>query len=113
MALYGTGGLDNTALHFGRAAARVIPYRWMDSATSLAFGDRKVPNSFMPAKVSVLDNLYVPIREQFSEDEIRGWYAEEGFIDVERTKTTIYDHDKTINRLIHGGGFLQFRGKKQ
>ena len=67
----------------------------------------------MPAKVSVLDNLYVPIREQYSENEICGWYTEGGFVDVERTQTTVYDHEKASNRLIHGSGYLQFRGKKQ
>ena len=85
----------------------------MEAATNLAFDDRKVPNSIMLAKVSLLDNLYVPIREQFTENEIRSWCAEEDFVEIERTQTTICDHEEAINRLIHASGYLQFLSKKR
>lgn len=113
VSLYGKGGLYNVAMRLARATARVIPYSWTDAAITPILRGRRVPNSFMPAKISVLDNLYVPIRERFREKEIRQWFVDAGFEEVVRTKTTIFDHKKTINRIIHGEGYLQFRGKKQ
>ena len=110
--LYGKGGLYNAALRLGRSAASVIPYQWTEAAITPLLRGCRVPHSFMPAKISVLDNLYVPIRQRFREEEIHRWFVAAGFEDVIRTKTTIYDHQKKLNRLIHGEGYLQLRGRK-
>lgn len=114
VSLYGKGGLYNLGVAATRAVARLVPYSLGERCASFVFGNRKLPNSFMPAKVSFLDNAYVPIRTTYTEHEIRGWFREEGFdpAEVLRTKTTIYDHTTRRNRFIHGEGYLQFRAVK-
>jgi SAM-dependent methyltransferase len=111
VSLYGKGGIYNAILGLGRALNRIVPYRLTERVLGAVLGDRKVPNSFVPAKVSILDNMYVPIRQSYQEREIRRWFEESGVAsgDVMRTATTIYDHKKRVNRLIHGEGYLQFR----
>jgi ubiquinone/menaquinone biosynthesis C-methylase UbiE len=111
--LYGKGGLYNYSLRLGRIMAKFIPYNWINDLTSLVLKNIKVPNSFIPAKVSILDNLYVPIRESYRDKEIRKWFYDIDFEEVVRTKTTVFDHQKLVNRLIHGEGYLQFRGRKR
>ena len=110
--VYGSGGLSNAGLLAGRYAAKAIPYTWTDRILSVALKGKRVPNSFMPAKLSVLDNLYVPIRERYSEREIRHWFSDFDFEEVVRTKTTVFDHTRLANRLIFGHGYLQFRARK-
>jgi ubiquinone/menaquinone biosynthesis C-methylase UbiE len=114
VSLYGRGGLYNLVVGMARIVAHVVPYSWGDRFAQLIFGDKKLPNSFMPAKISFLDNAYVPIRSKYTEREIREWFAQAGFdLDqVFRTKTTIYDHTTALNRMIHGEGYLQFRAVK-
>ena len=114
ISVYGKGGLYNAALQLARIFARVVPYRITDKIVSTLLKNQKVPNSFMPAKVSVLDNLYVPIRNSYKPVEIVQWFLEEGITtsEIVRTMTTIYDHNKMVNRVIHGEGYLQFRAKK-
>jgi hypothetical protein len=75
-------------------------------------GTRKLPNSFMPLKVSILDNLYVPIRRSFRAKDVEDMFARAGFTDVTRTQTTIFDHTTALNRLTFGEGYLQVRGVK-
>ena len=112
--IYGRGGLYNGALVVARVFARLIPYRWTARVLDVLLGARKVPNSFIPARVSVLDNLYVPIRHRYLEGELRKWFRESGFEDGEvvRTKTTVFDHTTQLNRIIHGQGYIQLRGRK-
>ena len=112
--LYGQGGLYNAVLLVARVFARLIPYRLTDTVAAIVLEGRRVPHSFMPARVSLLDNLYVPIRERFREREIRDWFRAAGFAESEvvRTKTTVFDHTNTLNRVIHGEGYIQLRGQK-
>lgn len=114
VSLYGRGGVYGVLVATARALAPVLPHSWVAYLLDFLFGGRTLPNSFMPAKVSVLDNMYVPIRHSYSEDEIRNWFVDEGFSpeSVVRTTTTLYDHQKALNRLIHGEGYLQFRAIK-
>ncbi len=109
---YGKGGLYSLSLKLGRFTARFMPFKLVENLVVRFVRDRKVPNSFMPAKISILDNLYVPIREEFTEKEVRSWFTTAGFKDVIRTKTTIYDYQKPLNRFIHGQGYLQLKGVK-
>lgn len=114
VSLYGKGGVYAALVAAARAVAPVVPYALAERVLDGVVGRRRIPNSFMPAKVSVLDNMYVPIRHSYREREVRRWFAEEGFDPkrVSRTRTTIYDHTRPINRLIHGDGYLQFRAEK-
>jgi len=114
VSLYGKGGLYGAIVGLGRSLRPLLPYGLVDRCLGMVFRDRRVPNSFVPAKVSVLDNLYVPIRESYREVEIRSWFDEEGFAprSVQRTRTTIYDHTRPLNRFIHGEGYLQLRAIK-
>jgi ubiquinone/menaquinone biosynthesis C-methylase UbiE len=106
---YGRGGLYNRLVQLGRFIARFLPYEIVESIISQVIGERKVPNSFMPAKISILDNLYVPIRKECTEEEVRRWFASASFKDVIRTKTTLYNYQKPMNRFIHGQGYIQLR----
>lgn len=112
--VYGRGGLYNIGLSVARPLARIIPFGWTEAVVQALLHDRKIPRSFMPASVSILDNLYVPIRGRFTERGVRGWFVATGFEndDVVRTKTTIFDHTAMLNRVIHGEGYIQLRGRK-
>lgn len=112
--VYGRGGAYNAGLTIGRLLARAVPYRWTERAARLLLGERRLPNSFIPARVSVLDNLYVPIRQAYREREIRGWFHKAGWQQhwVKRTKTTLFDHSKAINRFLYGEGYIQLRGTR-
>lgn len=114
VSVYGKGGIYNMFLQAARLVASCVPYKLAEETLRLLLKNRRVPNSFMPASVSVLDNLYVPIRQSYHEHDIVKWFLEEGFSkeDVKRTKTTIYDYQKNISRLIHGEGYLQFSAKR-
>lgn len=114
VSLYGRGGVYGAQVALARALAPLLPRAIVARLLDLLLGDRKLPSSFMPAKVSVLDNMYVPIRNSYRQEEILRWFAEEG-VDpaaVSRTRTTLYDHRKPWNRLIHGEGYLQLRARK-
>lgn len=113
--VYGKGGVYNVGLSVARSLARAIPFEWTETAVQALLGDRRVPHSFMPASVSMLDNLYVPVRRRFREREVRQWFTASGFKgdQVVRTKTTIFDHTTTLNRVIHGEGYIQLRGYKR
>jgi SAM-dependent methyltransferase len=115
VSLYGKGGLYGAFVAAARLFARIFPRRLAKRLARLVLRDRRIPGSFMPARLSALDNLYVPIRRSYREREIRRWFAEEGFEarDVVRTRSTIYDHRKLRNRLFHGEGYLQFRAVKR
>lgn len=114
ISLYGRGGLYNAAITICRLLSGVVPFGVANSFLTWALGSRRIPNSFMPAKISVLDNMYVPIRYTYREPIIMEWFKSVGIKKqmVTRTATTIYDHRKLINRLIHGSGYLQYRAQK-
>jgi ubiquinone/menaquinone biosynthesis C-methylase UbiE len=112
VSLYGRGGIANAALAVGRSVSRIVPVRLSARILDAVVGTRKLPNSFMPLKVSILDNLYVPIRRSFRAKDVEDMFARAGFTDVTRTQTTIFDHTTALNRLTFGEGYLQVRGVK-
>ncbi len=111
VSVYGKGGLYGALVGVARLVAAAVPFRLLETSVALALGGRRLPRSFMPAAVSALDNLLVPIRRSYGEDEIRGWFATAGVEGdrVLRTATTLYDHRSATSRWIHGAGYLQFR----
>lgn len=113
VSLYGRGGIANAALAVGRSLSKLVPVSLSSRILDAFVGTRKLPNSFMPLKVSILDNLYVPIRRSFRAKEVEEMFARAGFSDVTRTQTTIFDHTTTLNRLAFGEGYLQFRGVRE
>lgn len=110
VSLYGRGGIANAALAVGRSVSKIVPGSLSARILDILVGTRKLPNSFMPLKVSILDNLYVPIRRSFRAKDVEEMFAKAGFSDVTRTQTTIFDHTNALNKLAFGEGCLQFRG---
>ena len=114
VSLYGKGGLYGVGVALARLFAHIVPYKLTDRLLEITVGNTRIPNSFVPAKVSLLDNMYVPIRRSYREHEIRQWFSEEGFSNshVKRRKNIIYDHETKLNKLIHGEGYLNFISTK-
>ncbi|MDP2905987.1 MAG: methyltransferase domain-containing protein [Candidatus Omnitrophota bacterium] len=102
--VYGRGGLMNEhKINFYRLFSRLVPYYLL----------RKL--LFVRNKNEWLDNLCVPIRNAFSEQEIRRMLSRSGFSDITRISRDFYRRPcGFLERLIIGrdGMYIHFLAKK-
>ncbi|MFH1023636.1 MAG: hypothetical protein V1809_09635 [Planctomycetota bacterium] len=103
MAVYGRGGLMNFAIYSARLFRHVIPLR-------LTFALCRVFSRNPVVWYAVLDCMYVPIRENYHDSDIRKWFEAAQMTDVRRLDSTWgpYGH----GRWMRGDGYLKFTARK-
>ncbi|MEW6753624.1 MAG: class I SAM-dependent methyltransferase [Candidatus Latescibacterota bacterium] len=101
--LYGRGGLMNFAIYLARCFRHLIP-------RGLTLGVCKLLSSNPLLWYAVLDPMYVPIRRNYYEREVRPWFARAGLANVVRTDSTFGPY--AYGRWIKGEGFLRFLAEK-
>ncbi len=106
LSVYGKGGLKWATNDFFRFfLKRWVPFHVTEKVFK-AFG--VPPNK----RYNILDNLYVPYCERYTEAEIREWLTSAGYTSLKRLKFERYDYEKLASRIIHGEGWIQFYADK-
>ncbi len=103
--VYGKGGLINWFISLGRILVRPIPMRLAMRILSILPLSRIIV-------ADILDYLYVPVQSRHTEDEVRGWFAQEGVRDARRVAIEKYDYARPMSRLLWGEGWVQMQGFK-
>jgi len=103
VAVYGRGGLMNLAIYTSRLFRKIIP-------ASFTFWLLKKLTSNPVTWYAIMDCMYVPIRENYYEYEVREWFEKGGFEDIVRM-------DSSWGPYGHGGwmkgeGYIKFKAKK-
>jgi len=103
MAVYGRGGLMNFAIYSARLFRKLIPPRWTMALCKLLSRD---PVFWY----AVMDCMYVPIRCNYYEREIRAWFEQAGLTDLKRLDSTWGAYG--YGRWMKGEGYLKFMARK-
>jgi len=103
VAVYGRGGLMNFAIYSARLFRKVIPLR-------LTLAALKLVTSNPVNWYAVIDCMYVPIRENYREREIRAWLADAGLQDIARLDSAWGAYG--YGRWMKGEGYLKFMADK-
>jgi SAM-dependent methyltransferase len=103
MAVYGRGGLMNWAIYFSRWFRKIIPMTW-------TFEIAKRISDDPVFLYSILDCMYVPIRENYYADEIRAWFEEEKLTQITRLDSTWGPY--AYGPWMKGEGYIKFVGVK-
>jgi len=99
VAVYGRGGLMNFALYTARLFRGVIPQ-------NLTFNLMKAITSNPSTLYAVMDCMYVPIRENYYEYEIKEWLTNAGLTGVTRMDSTWGPY--AYGRWMKGEGYIKF-----
>lgn len=88
--LYNKGGLMNNLLYTARffTTRSIPPFEWMQKIAEAVSGKDKEHIGY-----AFLDGLYAPFRYCYFEDEIRGWYKDNGYGEVHRYHTNWFYND--------------------
>ncbi|MBF0192608.1 MAG: methyltransferase domain-containing protein [Magnetococcales bacterium] len=103
IAVYGKGGLMNLAIYSARLFRHVIPESW-----TWAICKRLSRNPV--TWYAIMDCMYVPIRENYRDSDIRAWFAAFGYPDVQRLDSTWGPYG--MSRWMKGEGYLKFLARK-
>ena len=103
MAVYGRGGLMNFAIYSARLLRWAIPQR-------LTLGICKLLSKSPVTWYAVMDCMYVPIRRNYYEREIRAWFEEVGLLNVRRLDSTWGPY--RYGRWMKGEGYLKFAAER-
>jgi ubiquinone/menaquinone biosynthesis C-methylase UbiE len=101
--VYGRGGLMNFAIYFARKFRHIIPL-------NVTFKLCKLISSNPVTWYAVLDCMYVPIRENYYEHEIKEWFEKAGLEDIIRMDSSWGPY--AYGPLIKGEGYLKFMAIK-
>lgn len=104
MGLYGRGGLMNFAIYSARLFRNIIPQTW-----TLALMRRLSSNPV--TWYAVMDCMYVPIRENYYDSEIRQWLQEAGLVAIRRLDSHWGAY--SMGRWMKGEGYIKFLAEKQ
>jgi len=107
LSMYGKGGLKWMTNDFFRFfLMKVVPFK----VTEKVFKVVGVPPN---KRYNILDNLYTPYTNRYTEKEIRQWFEDAGFENIRRVKFERYDYETFLSRLIHGEGWIQIIADKK
>jgi len=107
LSVYGRGGIKwflNDV--FRNSFCKIVSFKTMEKIFTLM---GIPPNK----RYNILDNLYVEYVYRFTEQEIRKWLMEAGFVNIKRVKFERYDFEKPLSRFIHGEGWIQVYANKE
>ena len=103
MGVYGRGGLMNFGIYFARCFRHIIPKK-------LTLAVCKLLSRNPVFWYTIIDPMYVPIRENYYEREVREWFTRHGLENVVRTDSTYGPY--AYGRWMKGEGFLRFMAEK-
>lgn len=99
VAVYGRGGLMNLAIYTARLFRHIAPKRLV---LALCQAASRNPVTWY----AVMDCMYVPIRENYYENEIRTWFQQAGLSDIHRLDSSWGPYG--YGRWMKGEGYLKF-----
>jgi Methylase involved in ubiquinone/menaquinone biosynthesis len=103
IAVYGRGGLMNFAIYTARIFRHLIPFQ-------LTFSLCKFLSKDTVIWYAILDPMYVPIRKNYYEYEIREWLERAGLQNMIRMDSTWGPY--SYGRWLKGDGYLKFMADK-
>ncbi|MBF0613913.1 MAG: methyltransferase domain-containing protein [Magnetococcales bacterium] len=103
MAVYGKGGLMNLAIYTSRLFRHLIPEAVTWKLCHLISNN---PVTWY----AIMDCMYVPIRANYRDHEIRAWFDALGYRDVIRLDSTWGAYG--MGRWMNGEGYLKFLAEK-
>ncbi len=104
IAVYGRGGFMNFAIYSARLFRRLIPLKW-------TFYLCKLISKNPVVWYSILDCMYVPIRENYYEHEIRRWFEDYNFDNIIRMDSAWGPY--AYGRWMKGDGYIKFIADKR
>jgi ubiquinone/menaquinone biosynthesis C-methylase UbiE len=107
LSVYGSGGLKwFTNDVFRYTICKIIPFSVMNKIFKMV----GVPAN---KRYNTLDNMYTHFTKRFKEKEIRQWFTDAGFDNLNRVKFERYDYSTMMSRIIHGEGWIQIYADKK
>jgi ubiquinone/menaquinone biosynthesis C-methylase UbiE len=103
IAVYGKGGLMNFAIYSARVLRRIIPQ-------SLTLRIVKLLSSDPVTCYAVMDCMYVPIRNNYHESDIRKWLENAKMEGIRRINSTWGPYG--YGNWMRGEGYIKFIGRK-
>lgn len=104
--LYGRGGIFPGSISILRKLVRYLPFSFVSRLISWIF-----PKPY--DQYLVLDFLFVPIVNRYTEPEVRAWFEKKGLITIQRHALhSRYQQGGWLSRLLHGAGYITMSGQK-
>ncbi len=104
--LYGRGGLFPGLISALRVVVRYLPFSFVSHLISWLF-----PQPY--DQYLVLDFLFVPIVNRYTEPEVRAWFEAVGAREIKRHRLhSRYQQGSWWSRLLHGAGYITMSGRK-
>jgi len=102
--VYGKGGLMNFAIYTARLFRFIIPQRLTLSVLKKIIADPVI-------WYAVIDPMYVPIRKNYHEAEIRNWFESAYLINIKRLDSNWGPYTK--GKWMKGEGYIKFIAEKK